>query len=34
MNAGRSERVIAADYTGRFAQQSVLVTQFASFQCF
>lgn len=27
-------RVIAADYKGRFAQQSVLITQFASFQCF
>ena len=27
-------RVVAADYKSRFAQQSVLVTQFASFQCF
>lgn len=26
--------VVAADYKNRFAQQSVLVTQFASFQCF
>jgi len=26
-------RIVAADYKSRFAQQSVLVTQFASFQC-
>jgi hypothetical protein len=27
-------RVVAADYKSRFEQQSVLVTQFTSFQCF
>lgn len=27
-------RVVAADYKSRFVQQSVLITQFASFQCF
>ena len=26
-------RIVAADYKSRFAQESVLITQFASFQC-
>lgn len=31
--ARASVRVVAADYKSQFAQQSVLITQFASYQC-